>query len=69
MNVMDLETELGELEHRFNNLFVFLNEQKEKQTVSDYQLGLLVQQYVYMQSYMNVLHQRIKYLDLGREQN
>lgn len=67
MNVMDLETELSELEHRFNNLFVFLNEQKEKQTVSDYQLGLLVQQYVYMQSYMDILHQRIKYLDLGRE--
>lgn len=65
MNVMDLENELGELEHRFNNLLVFLNEQKEKQTVSDDYLGLLVQQYVYMQSYMNILHQRIKYLDLG----
>lgn len=65
MNIMDLENELGELEHRFNNLLVFLNEQKEKQTVSDDYLGLLVQQYVYMQSYMNILHQRIKYLDLG----
>lgn len=67
MNVMDLENERGELKYRLDNLLVFLNEQKEKQTVSDYQLRLLDKQYMYMYCYMRILCQRIKYLDLGRE--
>lgn len=67
MNIVDLENELGELEYRLNNLLVFLNEQKEKQTVSDDYLELLYRQYVYMGGYMKILIQRITDLDLGRE--
>ena len=67
MNIVDLENELGELEYRLNNLLVFLNEQKEKQTVSDDYLELLYRQYVYMSGYMKILIQRITDLDLGRE--
>lgn len=66
MDIVDLENERGELKFRLDKLLVFLNEQKEKQTVSDYQLRLLYQQYVYMQGYMNILIQRITGLDLGR---
>lgn len=66
MNLVDLENERGELEFRLGNLLVFLNKQKEEQTVSDAQLDLLYRQYVYMQEYMNILNHRIKDLDLER---
>lgn len=66
MNLVDLENERGELEFRLGNLLVFLNKQKEEQTVSDAQLDLLYRQYVYMQEYMNILNHRIKGLDLER---
>lgn len=66
MNILDLENERGELEFRLGNLLVFLNKQKEEQTVSDAQLDLLYRQYVYMQEYMNILNYRIKDLDLER---
>ncbi|WP_288718159.1 crAss001_48 related protein [uncultured Limosilactobacillus sp.] len=66
MNILDLENERGELEFRLGKLLVFLNKQKEEQTVSDAQLDLLYRQYVYMQEYMNILNHRIKDLDLER---
>lgn len=66
MDIVDLENEHADLNHWLNKLTVFLNEQKEKQTVNDCQLKLLYQQYVYMQSYMNILNHRIKDLDLER---
>ena len=66
MNVLDLENERAELKCRLDNLLVFLNKQKEEQTVSDAQLDLLYRQYVYMQKYMNILNHRIKDLDSGR---
>lgn len=69
MNILDLENERAELKCRLDKLLVFLNEQKKEQTVSNYQLGLLYQQYVYMQSYMNILVQRITDLDLERDQH
>lgn len=69
MNVLDLENERAELAFRLDKLLVFLNKQKEEQTVSDYQLGLLYQQYVYMQGYMNILVQRITDLDLERDEH
>ena len=65
MDIVDLENERGELKFRLDKLLAFLNEQKEEQTVSDYQLMLLYQQYVYMQGYMNILIQRITDLDFG----
>lgn len=64
MNILDLENERGELEFQLGKLIVFLNKQKEEQTVSDAQLDLLYRQYVYMQEYMNILNHRIKDLDL-----
>lgn len=66
MNILDLENERGELEFRLGKLLVFLNKQKEEQTVSDAQLDLLYRQYMYMQEYMNILNHRIKDLDLER---
>ena len=66
MNIVDLENERGELEFRLGKLLVFLNKQKEEQTVSDAQLDLLYRQYMYMQEYMNILNHRIKDLDLER---
>lgn len=61
-----LDQERAELKFRLDKLLVFLNKQKEEQTVSDYQLDLLYRQYVYMQKYMNILNQRITDLDLER---
>ena len=61
-----LDQERAELKFRLDKLLVFLNKQKEEQTVSDYQLDLLYRQYVYMQKYMNILNQRITELDLER---
>lgn len=61
-----LDQERAELEHRLEKLIVFLNKQEKEQTVSDYQLMLMYQQYVHMQGYMNILNQRIKDLDLER---
>lgn len=61
-----LDQERAELKFRLDKLLVFLNKQKEEQTVSDYQLDLLYRQYMYMQEYMNILNQRIKDLDLER---
>ena len=69
MNILDLENERGELEFRLGKLLVFLNKQKEEQTVSDDYLQLLYCQYVYMHRYMNIFIQRITDLDLGRGQN
>lgn len=59
-----LDQERAELEHRLEKLIVFLNKQKEEQTVSDEQLRLLYFQYMYMCGYMRTLNQRIKDLDL-----
>lgn len=64
MNILDLENERAELEHRLDKLLGFLNKQKAEQTVDDEQLRLLYQQYAYMQGYMDILNQRIKDLDL-----
>lgn len=60
-----LDQERAELKSRLDKLLVFLNKQEKEQTVSDYQLMLMYQQYVYMQRYMRILNQRIK--DLGLE--
>ena len=66
MNVLDLENERAELKHRLDKLLVFLNKQKEEQTVSDYQLDLLHLQWVYMQEYKNILDLRIEDLEEER---
>lgn len=54
-----LDQERAELALRLDKLLVFLNKQKEEQTVSDYQLDLLHRQWLHMQGYENILDLRI----------
>lgn len=69
MNVLDLENERAELKYRLDKLTVFLREQKKERTISGEQLDLLYFQYMYMCGYMRTLNQRIKDLDLERDQH
>lgn len=63
--IKKLKKEQDELKHRLDKLLVFLNKQKEEQTVSDYQLDLLHRQWLHMQGYENILDLRID--DLNRK--
>lgn len=52
-----VKEEYSELKYRYDKLAVFLDKQKEEQTVSDRQAEL------FMQGYMNVIELRIKDLE------
>ena len=58
-----VKEEYSELKYRYDKLAVFLDKQKEEQTVSDRQAELLMQQWLFMQGYMNVIELRIKDLE------
>lgn len=58
-----VKEEYSELKYRYDKSAVFLDKQKEEQTVSDRQAELLMQQWLFMQGYMNVIEPRIKDLE------
>lgn len=58
-----VKEEYSEPKYRYDKLAVFLDKQKEEQTVSDRQAELLMQQWLFMQGYMNVIELRIKDLE------
>lgn len=58
-----VKEEYSELKYRYDKSAVFLDKQKEEQTVSDRQAELLMQQWLFVQGYMNVIEPRIKDLE------
>ena len=58
-----VKEEYSELKYRYDKLTVFLDKQKEEQTVSNRQAELLMQQWLFMQGYMNAIELRIKDLE------
>ena len=63
MNVLDLENERDDLHFRLDELTLFLDEQRKKQTVSDRQLVLLNRQWLLMCGYLSILDWRINDLE------
>lgn len=58
-----VKEEYSELKYRYGRLTVFLDKQKEEQTISNRQAELLMQQWLFMQGYMNAIELRIKDLE------
>lgn len=58
-----LKEEYSELKYRYDKLTVFLDKQKEEQTVSNRQLVLLNRQWLLMCGYLSILDWRINDLE------
>ena len=63
MDLISLENERDDLHFRLDELTLFLDEQRKKQTVSDRQLVLLNRQWLIMCGYLSILDWRINDLE------
>lgn len=63
MDLISLESERDDLHFRLDELTLFLDEQRKKQTVSDRQLVLLNRQWLLMCGYLSILDWRINDLE------
>lgn len=64
-----LKKEQDELNKKLWKLFFFIDDQKDSQTISDYQLNLLIVQRDAMLKYSDVLGMRIDDLEEHHESN